>query len=140
LKSIPASVRVQFYCFVQPRSGRTEDKFQYPPTLISELAGICCLPALQSAEFTHQWSEASCNKSLTSIPAMITDSDGLPLCRPVGVAAGFNGDDEIDLSLSQSYWAEELFSRAFVCIKLDNLKQEGTLVFRHRQKNNQPEA
>jgi hypothetical protein len=40
----------------------------------------------------------------------------------------------------QSYWAEELFSRAFVCIKLDNLKQEGTLVFRRRQTNNQPEA
>lgn len=31
---------------------------------------------------------------------MITDSDGLPLCRPVGAAAGFNGDDEIDLPLS----------------------------------------
>lgn len=40
----------------------------------------------------------------------------------------------------QSYWAEELFSRAFVCIKLDNLKQEGTLVYRRRQTNNQPEA
>ncbi|KAH7181868.1 hypothetical protein DER46DRAFT_568454 [Fusarium sp. MPI-SDFR-AT-0072] len=83
-----------------PRSGRTEDKFHYPSTLISELASICCLPALQSAEFTHQWSEASCSKSLTSIPAMITDSNGLPLCRSVGAAAGFNGDDEIDLPLS----------------------------------------
>lgn len=35
-----------------------------------------------------------------SIPAMITDSNGLPLCRPVGAAAGINGDDEIDLLLS----------------------------------------
>lgn len=51
---------------------------------------------------------------LTSIPAMTADGDGLPLCRPVGAAAGFNGDDEIDLPLSQNYWAEELFSRAFV--------------------------
>lgn len=40
----------------------------------------------------------------------------------------------------QNYWSEGLSSRAFACIKLDNLKQEGTLVFRRRQKNNQPEA